>query len=118
MLAYLKNAVKRWADWVGDRDLELALRSYLTEQGFYGDSATFKSVKLVAIERPGWVQIYTFSVRVRSRVNEDLPAEQFFGLVRQDERREKVEPRVFTNSIERESQLDEWSDGLIRLRRR
>lgn len=118
MFNFFKKAAERWANWVGDRDLELALRSHLTKEGFYGDSAKFERVKLVAVQRPGWVQVYTFAVNVRSRLNEEMPSEKFFGIVRLDERKERVEPRLFSRTSEQQKQLDEWSEGLIRLRSR
>jgi len=118
MLSYIKTAMEKWANWVGDRDLELALRKHLNKEGFFGDSAKFERVKLMAVERPGWVQVYTFAVLVRSRLNEDLPSERLFGVVCQDERKDRVEPKLFVNFSEQQKQLSDWSEGLIRLRQR
>lgn len=103
--------------------MERAIRGRLDSQGYYGDSAVFKQVKLAAVQRPGWLQVFEFELSARPRMPEDVQTAsddkiQLYGLVRQDERYQKTEVRFFKLRYERSSLFDEWSRDLIRLRRR
>ena len=62
MLGWFSKLSQRWAGWISDSDLERSLRAHLSRRGYYGDTAKFISFRLVAIERPGWLQVYSFSV--------------------------------------------------------
>lgn len=91
------------------------MRGFLSEQGFCGDSAKFSNVRLAAIQRPGWQQIFVFKVDAKVRE----PAAEYgplFGLVRQDERYDRLEIRVFRAQQERNALFEEWSRDLIRVR--
>jgi hypothetical protein len=119
MRQWLKRLSEKWAGWISDPQLERSLRSHLSGRGFYGDSAKFITFRLVAIQRPGWLQVYSFVVRARIAKDsvDDAEYAQLFGLVRQDERYKKCDIQLFQNMQERHSLYQEWSTDLIRLRR-
>ncbi|EMI57307.1 hypothetical protein [Rhodopirellula sallentina] len=56
---------KKWDDWCGDREMEMSIRSHLTQNGYFGHTAKFEAVRLVAVQRPGWLQIFRFEVTAR-----------------------------------------------------
>lgn len=110
---------RKWTDWIGDRDLELLLRARLKAGGYYGDSARFSNIRLVAIQRPGWVQVFSFTATakaVSSDHEQDAALETLMGLVRQDERRNKTDVEFFSDSEQRRRLFREWSADLITLR--
>ena len=117
-MRFLRQLAEKWTNWLGDRDLDLALRKHLNEQGFLGESAQFSQLRLVAVQRPGWLQVYTFTAQAKSRLNASDQQQSLFGIVRQDERFNRMEIRVFSVLGERTQLVEQWSDGLIRLRRR
>lgn len=106
---------RKWSSWIGDRDLELALRKHLDSQGFYGDSAKFEGIRLAAVQRPGWLQVFVFTVEAKER-SERSKSLLLHGIVRQDERYNKTDVRTFVAKYERNSLFREWSEDLIRLR--
>ncbi|HBE67182.1 MAG TPA: hypothetical protein DDW52_03440 [Planctomycetaceae bacterium] len=113
-MLWLKSLVSRWTTWVGDRDVELALRRKLTQRGYYGDAATFDYMRLVAVQRPGWLQVFSFVVNVKHRDTDEH--ERLFGLLRQDERYNRLEVEFFENSGPRQRLFREWSADLVVLR--
>lgn len=116
MWKLLQQMSASWAQWVGDRDLEIALRNHLDQLGYNGRTARLRHVRLSAIQRPGWLQVYTFTVQFPSSTSpQSLP--ELFGVVRLDERYDKVEVGIFDNRAERTRQFDAWSHDLLRLRR-
>lgn len=146
LLGFFKTLAGRWNNWVGDRDMELAIRAHLTGRGYYGDSATLRDVRLSAVQRPGWLQVFVFVAHAKqaenhfpessdtfeeadsggvtpaeSRTDPGLDADgrrKLFGIVRQDERYNRTDIEVFVRRHERESLFANWSEDLIQLRRR
>ena len=92
MLELLKHIRKRWEDWCGDHDMEVTIRKHLTENGFFGGTAKLRNVRLVAVQRPGWLQVFRFdaTVRVRPEIDEEVGKDpepeyrEVFGLVKDD----------------------------------
>lgn len=115
MIAFLKHLAEKWQNWIGDRDLEMALRRHLDKEEFYGDSAQFRNMKLAAVQRPGWLQVFLFEVTAKSRIGESYV--ELFGIVRQDERFNKTEIKTFSRKFERSEIFQQWSEGLIKTRR-
>ncbi|MFG0290614.1 MAG: hypothetical protein ACF8CQ_20735 [Rhodopirellula sp. JB044] len=131
---------KKWDDWCGDREMEMSIRSHLTQNGYFGHTAKFEAVRLVAVQRPGWLQIFRFEVTARvnptrsstsgtgNRIanaeyseHDDVPdpdAEyhRLYGLVREDHRHNRSNVRVFQSESQRRELFQRWSDGLICLR--
>ena len=122
-MKWLKHLRQRWDDWCGDRDMELAIRQHLSRNGYFGGTAKFRAVRLVAVQRPGWLQVYRFeaSARVAAETDDDQPDappvyEELFGLVRDDLRHKISDVRVFRREDDRRSLFTRWSDGMICLR--
>lgn len=122
-LNWLSKSIDRWRNWTGDHEMELAIRRHLSEQGYRGAAAELKSVKLIAIERPGWIQIYRFeAVATRQPVDGDATAAPrsntsilLYGLVR-DDGRTKSEVETFAHPAHRIERFHQWAAGMITLR--
>lgn len=121
MIGWLKHLRQRWNDWCGDRDMEITIRRHLTENGFYGGTAKLRNVRLVAVQRPGWLQVFRFEVTARVRPAQgdvDSPGSQpqyreLFGLVRDDIRDNTNSVRVFEDAQQRRELFARWSEDLI-----
>ena len=104
--------------------MEIAIRKHLSSHGYFGQMAKLKNVRLVAVQRPGWLQVFRFEATARVAPDGDhdnIPdpeAEyhELYGLVRDDIRRKISEVRVFETEPERRSLFARWSEGLICLR--
>lgn len=111
-----ENIRKWWSSWIGDRDAELAIRQALKKEGLRGDSAKITNMKLVAVRRPGWSQLYAFDASVNIGTIEQPEMRNYFGLMKQDERYNKADVCVLQNAFARKKQFEEWADGMHRLR--
>ncbi len=109
--------VARWSNWAGDRDMEQAIRKALTQHGWRGQAARLGRVRLVAVQRPGWLQIYAFQADCEDQPPPPPHLARVFGLLRQDERFDRVDIRLFETASARRTLLEEWSTGLCQLRR-
>ena len=124
MLELLKHIRKRWEDWCGDHDMEVTIRKHLTENGFFGGTAKLRNVRLVAVQRPGWLQVFRFdaTVRVRPEMDEEVGKDpepeyrEVFGLVKDDIRHKVNTVRFFEREQERIELFARWSEDLICLR--
>ncbi len=124
MLGWIKHLRQRWTDWCGDREMEVAIRRHLSERGFFGPTAKLRNVRLVAVQRPGWLQVYRFEALARVRPDEvsddrpDADAEyrELLGLVKDDIRYNVQTVRTFPNEMERRELFATWSEDLICLR--
>src|SRR6056297_1118488 len=119
MRQWLKSCKERWDNWCGDREMEQAIRTHLTREGFFGRTAKLRQVRLVAIARPGWKQVFRFEARARvaSAATEDGPDPaavycDLFGLVQEDTRH-RTTVVVFERADQRRAKFAEWSDGLL-----
>ena len=94
-----------WQNWTGDRGLDRAIRAELRAQGYVGQQAGIRNCRLVAIQRPGWVQVYQFEIA--------WPAsDTLFGVAR-DDGRSRTTVKLFTDRQHRDGQRQQWSAGLI-----
>lgn len=125
MLNFLRSLQEKWTHWTGDRELELAIRRHLTDNGHYGGMAKLQNVRLAAVQRPGWLQVYRFDAvaRVIPALLEDddgpePPAvhAQLYGLVREDARHHQTTIRTFDSVQARRELFAQWSAGMIQLR--
>jgi hypothetical protein len=123
MLALIKSLREKWNDWCGDREMELEIRKHLTQNGYYGGAVKLRNVRLVAVQRPGWVQVFRFEATARLQLEspEDGPDpepqyEELYGLVKEDMRRGMTRVRVFQKPTERRELFLRWSEDLIQLR--
>lgn len=93
----------------------------MDRNGFYGTSAEIRDLELYAIQRPGWLQVFSFQARVKSREGSEGeksndPWNEMFGVVKDDERRRgdgKTQVELFPTSQQQADKLQQWSQGLI-----
>ncbi|MEW4561317.1 hypothetical protein AB1K70_02255 [Bremerella sp. JC770] len=124
MPAWLKSIAQWWNNWVGDKEMENSIRRHLDQAGYHGLGAKITNVRLVAIQRPGWLQIYRFEVSARVRKDErmdDTPESppqtvEQFGLVLHDFRKSLTDVRLFEDVEQRRALFRQWAEGLIQLR--
>jgi len=128
---FWQELTNRWKNWTGDRELDIAIRRHLSDQGYQGGGAELKQVKLIAVQRPGWVQVYRFEAVARRQVIDELENESasatppshsvtsgsqlLYGLVR-DDGRFGCEVQTFIHPARRIELFKQWSEGLITLR--
>ncbi|QDT69013.1 hypothetical protein MalM25_19390 [Planctomycetes bacterium MalM25] len=114
----LKQLLESWSDWTGDKRLTQAIRRELARLGYAVNAAETREVRLTAIERPGWVQVYRF--RVETVTNDENPHSRrevtLHGVSRDDGRKSRIEVLLSESLSERNQQLEDWSEGLIRRR--
>lgn len=118
-MGFFKDLLQSWNAWCGDRDMEIAIRDQLSRDGWAGRSAKLADIKLAAVKRPGWLQIYSFQGAGTRRqgqrslavahaaapaVAEGQDAE-FFGFVRHDARTNHYQVQVFSSQASRDRQL-------------
>ena len=89
---------------------ERDIRDWLNDNGYYGRSAKFLELELHAIKRPGWLQIFRFSLNAKSS---DDDWHELHGVLRDDERYRRLDIEVSQAESERDEKLAEWSMGLI-----
>ncbi|MEM6468637.1 MAG: hypothetical protein AAF802_03650 [Planctomycetota bacterium] len=123
MKKFLQSIREKWNNWTGDHEMEVAIRKHLTKNGYYGGSVKLRNVRLIAVQRPGWLQVFRFeaTARVQAEESDDGPDpdpvyEELYGLVRDDIRHKLLSVRVFKEPSERRELFARWSDGLIQLR--
>ena len=97
---------------IGNKVIEKDLRGYLTEQGYCGETAQFASLELAAIQRPGWLQVFTFEVRVKEIHTSDW--KELLGVCRDDERFDQFDVVLNEDHSVRDAKFNEWSADLIR----
>lgn len=111
-----RDLLKRWSDWTGDKRLTEAIRAELRRKGYAVHAAQIREVRLAAIERPGWVQIYRFAVETTNN-HPEKPQEKesivLLGLSRDDGRKSRIEILLTPDKAVWEARLAAWSDGLI-----
>ena len=98
---------------IGNKTAERDIRDYLSENGYYGNSAKFTELEIHAIARPGWLQVFRFSVEAKS-VEDGWVT--LYGAMKDDERFKLNEIQMFENCNRRAYQLSTWSEGLLRPR--
>ena len=106
---------------IRNRTTEKDVRAWMDRNGFYGTSADIRDLELYAIERPGWLQVFSFQARVKSREGSEgetseAPWSEMFGVVKDDERRrgdDKTQVELFLSAQQQADKLQQWSQGLI-----
>lgn len=71
MWSWFRSWGRRWADWCGDHEMENAIRRHLSSEGYYGGTAKLRGVKLAAVQRPGWLQIFRFDATARLAIEDE-----------------------------------------------
>ncbi|MEL6106283.1 MAG: hypothetical protein AAFU85_09605 [Planctomycetota bacterium] len=129
MQSFFRSIAEKWNNWVGDKDMEVAIRRHLTQKGYFGGSVKLRNVRLVAVQRPGWLQVYRFEATARvssgqtqdssddaQAPNDQAQYQDLYGLVRDDARKSMTKVEVFQNPAERRALFRRWSEDLIQLR--
>ena len=125
--ATLKSLGEKWKNYLGDRETEVEIRKHLIKNGLAGKSAKILNYKLIAVQRPGWVQIYRFEILASAYLEDDesdavassmqtQELQMLYGLTK-DDGRARTKIRTFDNREDRISLFEEWSDGMLILRR-
>lgn len=96
---------------ITNRVTEKDLRDYLSTDGYYGRSARIHELELVAVQRPGWVQVFRVQVEAK---HEETGWTELFGVIRDDERN-GFEAQMFSNPADRDAAMSRLSEGLIQL---
>lgn len=109
-----------------NRVTEKDVRLWLDQKGFYGRSAHITDLELHAIERPGWRQIFRFTMKAKLKRGSgplgDLGRQESenairHGIVLDDQRKRTEDQRtqifIFESIEERNKVLDERSAGMI-----
>ena len=102
------------------------VRDWLTANGYQGKQAEFIQSDLFAIARPGWLQIYRFSIKAPlALIDFDSPDGDvaltlelppiltLFGVMKSDQRYGRPQIKVFQDASQRDELLLEWSKNLI-----
>ena len=106
---------------------EKDIRDWLQGKGYESKTARITGLDLHAIERPGWVQVFRFEVKLQRTdlttvddltVAENLSeSQQHYGVVLDDERIRNVHQRtqvwLFESQQRQKAKLDELSNGRI-----
>lgn len=96
--------------FIGYKVSEKEIRDWLSQNGYNGKSAKFAELELHALQRPGWLQIFRFTITLATAEIRKL---QLFGAMHSDERFGPPKIFVFEDKAARDAQLDDWSRGLI-----
>ncbi|QDT14463.1 hypothetical protein [Alienimonas californiensis] len=103
---------------IGNKFLEHDLRAWLEASDHYGRSAEVEELELIAVQRPGWVQVFRFRVRAKNRTTGEWDVLR--GLARDDERAkrkaDRTAYRLTADDAAHDAAFAEWSDGLLTLR--
>lgn len=94
--------------------IEKDLRDHLQSSGYYGRTAEFARLELVAMQRPGWLQVFAFEVKAKEQEGDWV---ELFGVCRDDERSKLFDVTLSLSEEERNEKQAEYSDGLITLAR-
>jgi len=115
---FWRRLVSWWQQSVGDRDLELKIRQAVDRLGDDGQSARFVRCQLVAIQRPGWRQVWEFELTACARrlpeEEHDFARRKWFGVARDDTRTNLADIALFQTPDEQRHQVERWSTGMLR----
>ena len=96
---------------ISNKCVEKDIRDWLSQNGYFGNSAKIRELELHAIKRPGWLQVFRFTVEAKTRGGQWI---KLHGSARDDERYQDLKIKVFTAKQQQQQLLSEWSSGLIR----
>ncbi len=110
ILAGLRN---RWRHHVGDRPLAAAIHREIVALGYARSTARIRDLRLAAVERPGYRQVYRFEASARDRDDESVA--DLYGVSREDPRSTRIDVKVTASEVDRDRVFAAWSDGMITL---
>ncbi len=122
----LGRFLQPWRDWTGDKSLTDAIRAQLRRCGYAVHASRTRDVHLAAVERPGWVQVWTFRVETH-RMSESPNAQGsnarerqarepvlLYGVSLNDGRKTGTKVVLTEDEPSRRQQLEEWAEGMLR----
>ena len=123
MRDFLKSIAEKWNNWVGDHEMELAIRKHLTQNGYYGTHREAAKCTLGSrYSAPVGYRCFGFEATARVRPEStdgpepDPVYHELYGVVKDDIRHRMTTVRAFRSAAERRELYRRWSDGLIELR--
>lgn len=109
-----------------NRVTEKDVRLWLDQNGFYGRSAQITDLELHAIERPGWRQIFRFTIKAKPKLDhgslgglgkQEGEKAIRHGIVLDDQRKRTADQQtqvfIFESIEERNRVLEERSAGML-----
>jgi len=114
-----------------NRVTEKDVRTWLDGNGFLGRSAKISDLELHAIQRPGWKQIFRFTVEAKRKPvetdadfedadcseDQNLPRAIRYGVVLDDQRKrteaQQTQILIFDSVGERDEELENLSAGML-----
>lgn len=93
-----------------NKSTEKDLRSYLDDNGYFGRTAKFRLLKLKAVERPGWVQVFQFEIEAK---HEGRDWENLYGFCRTDERSDSFEVKMSHDALAAQRSFCEAAQDMI-----
>jgi len=97
--------------------IEREIHQHLKQQGWKRKQYQLRGIELIAVERPGWKQIFQFELDIQTaeKQAEWDDSTTLNGLIR-DDHRQGSELRLLAAESERQQLLQEWGDGMIQRR--
>ena len=92
-----------------NRATEKDIRDWLNTRGYAGQSADFSELELHAIQRPGWKQLFRFSVEA---ADESGQRQKLYGCVMDDERK-RTEVYAFENVNRQRFELNRLAQDML-----
>lgn len=93
-----------------NKSTEKDLRNYLDDNGYFGRTAKFNLLKLKAVERPGWVQVFQFEIEAK---REESDWETLYGFCRTDERSNEFAVQISEDPTQAQQSFGEASKDMI-----
>ncbi len=104
-----RQLLERWNNWIGDRDMELAIRAQVKADGYSTRNSKITNFRVAAMERPGWVSIFEFRVELKDDPDNPMT---LYGVAR-DDSRSKTKVHLYEDLNLRDQQRVAWSEGMI-----
>lgn len=99
---------------ISNRVTEKEIRDWLDDRNYNGSMARFSELELHAIRRPGWEQVFRFTVSVRQL--DQSERETLFGVLQSDERKtnasKQVQISTFLTDVDQQKMLETSSAGM------
>lgn len=96
--------------------IEREIHQHLKQQGWKRKQYQLRGIELIAVERPGWKQIFQFELAVQTADQQAAwNGKHVQGLIR-DDHRQGSELRLLADASEREAVLQVWGAGMIHRR--
>ncbi|MBD3673474.1 MAG: hypothetical protein HUJ26_08100 [Planctomycetaceae bacterium] len=93
-----------------NRSTEKDLRDWFSKQGWDGESGRFEELELIAIQRPGWLQVFRFS---GTMLDPNDHKQRICGYCRDDERHGLFEVVYRDSFRDLHSIFAEWTSELV-----